>query len=641
MNDSPHGHRDERSAGLPALAGRLTLAAIPCWLTLSFVTTSSAPVELRAVVGLVAILSAIYPAGGLYVVAAAVPFGDLIAIAIESSPVRLAEALVVAFLAGWLISPRPGPDRGPASNAIVRYAAFALGALVLASSAAIALQMRTHVPGAWPTISSWTLHEYFAASLDPIGAVAGGRLIEGLGLSAAAALLLRRQPVLAVWIPEALGAGCVMAVAAAYLLWYGVALPTVLARYLLIGERIVAHVPDINAAASYFAMMFFVAAGMAGREDGQRRLGWAAVVASAAAGLWLSGSRSAVAAVGLTAACGAIWWASHRWHMATRYVVLAVCAVVLAGATLLAGMDTYFDATGHGARYRIEFTESSFRMLRSYPWFGFGVGQYYQASSMFLNRQLAWVYGSENAHNYFMQVAAEIGLLGFAACLALIAGMLRLVTRALARAPDNYRLLGLGCGVVAFLLTCTTGHPFLTPEAVFPFWLAAGLAVALSAPMAPREGAVTRRLSLPAMAACAIALAVSVPIRAREAPPGPRHGRAVEGLFDWEVGEDGRRYRWCEYYASVFVVREARRVEIPLRGTGQEDLAAEISVDGRRAVRWPIGRDWTSVVVDLPFTPSIVQARRINIRSSRVQSLADGRIVGLQMGAPKVLEPQP
>ena len=31
---------------------------------------------------------------------------------------------------------------------------------------------------------------------------------------------------------------------------------------------------------------------------------------------------------------------------------------------------------------------------------------------MFLNAQLAWVYGSENAHNYFMQVAAEIGLLG-------------------------------------------------------------------------------------------------------------------------------------------------------------------------------------------------------------------------------------
>ena len=135
----------------------------------------------------------------------------------------------------------------------------------------------------------------------------------------------------------------------------------------------------------------------------------------------------------------------------------------------------------------------------------------------------------------------------------------------MARAPDNYRLLGLGCGVVAFLMTCTTGHPFLTPEVVFPFWLVAGLMVALSAPTATRESAVVPTTSLPAMAACAIALAVSVPVRAREAPPGPRHGLAVEGLFDWEMGEDGRRYRWSEGYASVFVGREARRVEIPVR----------------------------------------------------------------------------
>jgi O-antigen ligase len=641
MKDLPDGHTQKRSAGLPKLAARLAAAALPCWLTLSFVTTSSAPVELRAMVGIVAVLSAIYPTEGLYVVAAIVPFGDLISMALESPPVRLVEAIAVAFLAGWLISPRSRPDRGPVPGAIARAAGFALTGLILASAAAVALQVKAHVPAMWPALFSRTYHEYFAAGPDAFGAIAGGRLIEGLGLSAAVVLLLRRRPILAVWIPEALGAGCVMAVVAAYLLWYGVAFPAVLARYSLIGERIVAHVSDVNAAGSYFALMLFVAAGMAGREGGQRRLGWAAVVASAAAGLWLSASRSAMAAVGLTALCAAIWWTSHRWHMATRYVVLAVCAVVLAGAILLPFMDTYFDATGHGARYRVEFTESSYRMIRSYRWLGFGIGQYYQASPMFLNAQLAWVYGSENAHNYFMQVAAEIGLLGFAACIALIADMLRLVARAMIRAPDNYRLLGLGCGTVAFLVTCTTGHPFLTPEVVFPFWLVAGLAVALSAPTAPRESAVVRRLSLPAMAACAIALAVSVPVRAREAPPGPRHGIAVEGLFDWEMGEDGRRYRWSEEYASVFVGREARRVEIPVRAPRQErdaDVAADVSVDGHRAVRWPIGHDWTSVTVDLPDTSSIVQARRINIRSNHVRSLADGRTVGLQLGEPRMLE---
>ena len=562
--------------------------------------------------------------------------------ALESPPVRLAEAIAVAFLAGWLISPRSVPARGPVPSAIIRAAGFALIGLILASAAAVTFQVRAYVPEMWPGLFSRTHHEYFAAGPDAFGAIAGGRLIEGLGLSAAVVELLRRRPILAVWIPEALGVGCVTAVIAAYLLWYGVAFPAVLLRYSLIGERIVAHVADINAAGSYFALMVFVAAGMAGRESGQRRLSWAAVLASAGAGLWLSASRSAMAAVGLTALGAAIWWTSRRWQMATKSVVLAVCAIVLAGATLLPVMDSYFDATGHGPRYRVEFMESSYRMIRSYRWLGFGIGQYYQASPMFLNAQLAWVYGSENAHNYFMQVAAEIGLLGLAACIALVADMVRLAALAMARAPDNCRLLGLGCGVVAFLMTCTTGHPFLTPEVVFPFWLVAGLVVALSAPTATRESAVVRRRSLPAMAACAIALAVSVPVRAREAPPGPRHGLAVEGLFDWEMGEDGRRYRWSEEYASVFVGREARRVEIPVRAPRQERdtaMAADVSVDGNRAVRSPVGNDWTSLTVDLPYTSSIVQARRINIRSSRVQSLADGRTVGLQIGTPKVVEP--
>ena len=221
MRDLPDGHTNKRAAGLPVAAIRLAAAAIPCWLTLSFVTTSSAPVELRAMVGIVAVLSAIYPTEGLYVVAAIVPFGDLITMALESPPLRLAEAIAVAFLAGWLIIPRSGPDRGPAPNAIVRAAGFALTALILASAAAVALQVKAYAPAIWPALFSRTHYEYFAAGPDAFGAIAGGRLIEGLGLSAAVVLLLRRRPILAVLIPQALGAGCVMAVVAAYLLWYG------------------------------------------------------------------------------------------------------------------------------------------------------------------------------------------------------------------------------------------------------------------------------------------------------------------------------------------------------------------------------------------------------------------------------------
>ena len=66
-------------------------------------------------------------------------------------------------------------------------------------------------------------------------------------------------------------------------------------------------------------------------------------------------------------------------------------------------------------------------MIRSHPWLGLGIGRYYQASSMFLNPQLAFAYGSENAHDYFLQLAAELGLLGFAALVHVAVRILRSV----------------------------------------------------------------------------------------------------------------------------------------------------------------------------------------------------------------------
>jgi hypothetical protein len=209
----------------------------------------------------------------------------------------------------------------------------------------------------------------------------------------------------------------------------------------------------------------------------------------------------------------------------------------------------------------------------------------------------------------------------------------------MARAPDNYRLLGLIAGVAVFLMTCTTGHPFLAPEVAFPFWLTAGLMVVLGSSDRPLTGASVPAALVLVPAVCVVLLAVSVPLRAREAPPGPRRVLPVEGLFGWEDGADGRRYRWSGEYASVFVGREARRVEIPVRAPLGEGVAADISVDGSRARNRPLGREWTTITVDLPFAPLIVQARRINIRTSRVQALPDGRVVGLQIGPPKMLEP--
>jgi hypothetical protein len=92
----------------------------------------------------------------------------------------------------------------------------------------------------------------------------------------------------------------------------------------------------------------------------------------------------------------------------------------------------------------------------------------------------------------------------------------------------------------------------------------------------------------------------------------------------------------------VFVERKAERIEIPMRAPKEtpagEPAFAEVSVDGGKKSRWPLGDQWSSVTVELPYTPAIVQGRRINIRAGHVRVLPDARTVGVQVGEPRVLE---
>src|SRR5260370_39774528 len=105
LRDSPF------SIGLVRHAGRPVIAIVPLWLTASFVLTTTIPIELRMMVAIVAILSVGRPVEGLCVGAATAPLGHLIAIAMESSPIRFTEALAGACLAGWLARPTPACTR--------------------------------------------------------------------------------------------------------------------------------------------------------------------------------------------------------------------------------------------------------------------------------------------------------------------------------------------------------------------------------------------------------------------------------------------------------------------------------------------------------------------------------------------------
>src|SRR5204863_29821 len=124
------------------------------------------------------------------------------------------------------------------------------------------------------------------------------------------------------------------------------------------------------------------------------------------------------------------------------------------------------DPTYTASGFRQQFVMSSFRVIGTHPYLGIGPGRYFRDSPNFLTPQLAWSYGSENAHNNFLQITTEAGIIGFFVYAAFFVGALGLAFSALSRNPRDPRLLGATAGVVAFLGTCLTGHPLRVPPRV-------------------------------------------------------------------------------------------------------------------------------------------------------------------------------
>jgi hypothetical protein len=364
--------------------------------------------------------------------------------------------------------------------------------------------------------------------------------------------------------------------------------------------------------------------------------------------MWITGSRTGVAATVIVAGGAAVCMLTARWRPAARRAILV--AVAAAGILVAAGRARmlYGDPA---TSYRRDFLATSIRMIASRPITGVGIGQYYETSSMFLSPFLSWVYGVENAHNYFLQVAAELGFAGFAAFVALLAAAMWRGIGAYWRVPSDMRLLGLLAGAMALLAACLAQHPLLVDEVAFPFWIVLGLIAALGESTlmperrqmgAPRQTA--GRLRAAAVTAWLVLVAVFL-IEARR-PIRPVYSRSATGLEPWEVDDEGTRFQWTSEYASVFVPARATRVNIPLRQPIDVPRVGPVAVDVRVATldrgRTIVGNSWAILNLELPPFELMQPYRRIDLKVGRtwqpaiyVPGSSDLRKVGVQIGEVK------
>jgi hypothetical protein len=303
---------------------------------------------------------------------------------------------------------------------------------------------------------------------------------------------------------------------------------------------------------------------------------------------------------------------------------------------------------------RWDFARAASAMAAEHPVFGVGVGGFKASSGAYLTPGLRRMFARENAHNNFLQILAELGVVGFVPFLWILGSVGRRVWRGSGDHPVDWRLLGASGGVFAFTVTWLTGHPLLIVEVAFAFWIALGACVGIASATRAADPATDRApgrwLALLSVALVGFIL-LTVPVRARQAVAGADLADASIGLSRWGADETGRRCRWITApRAQFFVPTSASSVLLPFRLVAANPTAAaeiSISLDGRvvNRVRLVAGT-WDSVATILPENASgryfsvEVDVGVWHASTSPAPENTDGLVAGIQMGVP-VLPPKP
>jgi len=182
--------------------------------------------------------------------------------------------------------------------------------------------------------------------------------------------------------------------------------------------------------------------------------------------------------IGLAAGLAAVVALDPSWR---RAAALALGSVALAAAAALVwvgrlGSVVAWDEIGKVDRW--DMWQAALGMIRDRPILGHGL-------NTFMANYLAyWVGGEQQpryAHNCYLQVAAETGVIGLAAFLMLLGALFGALVRGASRLAPNDRPVGVGLigALVAFAVQAALDTNFYSLRQAALFWALAGLSLGL------------------------------------------------------------------------------------------------------------------------------------------------------------------
>lgn len=622
-----------------ALTLRLCAGGVLAWITGVALTAPELSVAAKLAAATVIAATIWRPLAGLVATLALAPAGLLLA----SPPAATVELLTWTFLAAWLLAVwRPLahgrhsiaallPAALYATCAAASWLAYTLGGAGGIDSLMIPAFVVRAIPADHLVFSS---PEAETLTLLP--------LLAGLGVFAAAATISREVPraAMAVAVAVAVSAAVLSALTVADVVrqwagdgdfgaWF-------LLRYVR-GERFSFHLRDLNAAGSQYLLGGLIAISLALGDRARRGL-WIAAAILMVPSLWISGSRSASLGA-LLVGCSVIPLARRgaRVRIAPAHVVLTLALVGAAavGGVVLASAPAEQGTASNALRLRSQFLVTSARMFASAPMFGVGIGHYHERSNEFMPTSLRQVYRHENAHNYFAQQFAELGIVGGLLFVWLCATVLRLGWRAVRNAGGaDAASLGLLAGTSGYLLTCVTGHPLLVPEAAVPFWGAFGVLAGTREIRSftgrsgdQEDGGGRRDLRRWIVVAVVLAVFVNVAQQARRSAltrerPGER------GFYALEKTGDGVPFVWMTRHGVFYENPQPGTLSIPLQAPdplpSERPYRVTVEIGGRSAgVHEVAAGRWT--LVDIPIRKhEALPFRRIDLRANQSRPGPDG-----------------
>jgi hypothetical protein len=645
VNSAGHAlpHFQMRLGAAAARGAGLAAAALLCQ---SLFWWPAAPLILKIVVAGFAVLAAFRPDVGMLILAGVAPFGRLISAALSpAGSLGVTEALALAYLVGWFwhrLHPRAGDEPEPLGP----WFGYLFAAVVVASLL-VEIGIYRYWRDYWPPFLR-QLFVYFSRDYLNVpvefrpwarsfgglaSAVTAARFLEGVAIAYAVHALYARDRAFG---PRLLLVLAVAAVGTAMVsVWVALQVASAESRSLLSvlqSDRIAGHVTKVNTAASSFVLFIPIVVGLGpwsttgGRPAPAVRAAWWAAIAAASGllltALWMTSGRTALLAGLIVIALGLLHLMTETGLKRMTWKTAAAVLLVGSVAAAVLGFRFYMrtaaleaaSLTSWSLPVRLLMWRAALTTLAARPLFGVGIGQFQYQVAAFApgaDQLTTDSFNRFNAHNQFLEVAAELGLVGGVLFVGMFAVILWRAWRAF-RSSHDAALGGAIAGVVAFLITCLAGQPLLYDVVAFPFWMVLGVVLAggetaeSAVPGVRQPG--SRRLASRMIAGFLIALTLSIPVRVWRGQDQVNFALASYGFSRWQYPDYGRPYRLVRDDGTFFTYPNARGLTLPVRRdveAGRNRLDVEVFIDGQRARTLTLTNDeWQTVELMIPADAS-------------------------------------